>query len=132
MVREDLSLVRRAYSAFARRDLAAVLDTLDPEIVWRVAEGTPRIGGVYRGHDAVADLLSAMPSDPAAFRSEPDEVVAAGDRVFVMGHHRAPDGVDGAEVAIPFVHVWTLRDGAAVGFDGYSDSRRLGEAISPR
>lgn len=129
MAREDVKVVRRAYAAFGRRDLAAVLDTLHADVVWRVAESTPGIGGIHRGHDAVMDVLCAAPPDPSAFRSEPDDLLANGDRVIVLGHHRARSPRDGGEMTIPFVHVWTMRDGVAVGFDGYSDSPRLGEAL---
>ena len=49
---DNLNVIRGMYSAFARGDVARVLATLTPEIVWIEAEGFPS-AGTYTTPDAV-------------------------------------------------------------------------------
>lgn len=128
MADDDVMLLRRCYAAFDRRDPAAVIDALDPEIEWVVPEGSGAIGGVRRGHEEFLQFMLLFPDDRERFRSEPEEFLDAGDRVVVLGHHRGTTE-DGDPVEIPFAHVWTIRDGVAARFQGHSDSARLRELL---
>lgn len=128
MADDDVMLLRRTYAAFARRDPAAVIDALDPDIEWVVPEGAGAIGGVRRGHEAFLGFMLMFPEDPARFRSEPREYLDCDDRVVVLGHHRGSTE-EGFPIEIPFAHVWTVRDGAAVRFEGYSDSALLRDLL---
>lgn len=123
---EDLRLVRSAYEAFARRDLVGVLDACHPDVEWIVPEGEDPIGGVHHGYEAVLEeFLLRFPDDPALFHSDAEELLSVDGRVVVLGHHRGAGRPGEAGWEIPFVHVWTVRDGAAVRFQGHSDSARV-------
>jgi ketosteroid isomerase-like protein len=124
----DLDVVRRAYAAFARRDFAALLTLLDPDIEWESPEGTS-VSGVFRGHEGVlAGLFVRLPDRREQFDIEPEKFLQDDDEVVVLGHHRG-QGVDGLPYEIPFCHVWTLRQGFAVHFRSCVDAHRLGRSV---
>jgi ketosteroid isomerase-like protein len=127
-----VDLVRRSYEAFARGDLAAVMAEMDDEIVWEQAQGLPH-GGTYHGLDAVrANVFEPLDRDWwAEFSAVPDEVLEA-DRgtVVVLGRYRGVAQRTGNPLDVPFVHVWTVRDGRAVRFRQFLDTAGWNAALA--
>lgn len=132
--KEHVKIVRNAYDAFARRDIAAVLETLDPKIAWHEPSGPlppPAGGGTYHGRDAVAnEIFGAIPKAWDEFAVEPDEFLEAGNRVVVVGaFHVKPKGRQTA-VTAPCVQIWTMRNGKAVSMENYTDTQQLARALA--
>jgi len=127
---DDVAVIAAVYRAFGRRDLPALLDLFDPDIEWIVPAGAGPLAGVHRGHDDVLErMFLRLPDDPAQLVADPDEFLAAGDRVIVFGHHRGRSRRDGVSFSIPFVHVWTMRDGYAVRYEPYFDTAAFKTAV---
>ena len=128
----SVGLVRRSYEAFARDDLDGVLADMDPDIEWHQAQGLPH-GGFYRGLDEVRRNIF----DPLGeewwdeFTADPDEFLDAGPEVVVLGRYRGRAKGTGKQLDVPFVHVWTVRDGKAVRFRQFLDTAGWVEALSP-
>jgi ketosteroid isomerase-like protein len=118
-----VDIVRRSYEAFARDDMDGVLADMDPDIEWHQAQGLPH-GGYYRGIDEVRrnifDPLDEEWWDE--FDADPDQFLDAGDEVVVLGRYRGVAKATGKRLDVPFVHVWTLRDGRAVRFRQFLDT----------
>ncbi len=127
----DVDAVRRAYEAFARDDLDGVVADMDPDIEWHQAQGLPH-GGLYRGLDAVRarvfDPLSAEWWEE--FSADPDEFLDAGDDVVVLGRYRGRAKGTGKELDVPYVHVWSFRDGRAWRFRQFLDTAGWNDALS--
>jgi ketosteroid isomerase-like protein len=127
-----VGLVRRSYEAFARDDMDGVLGDMDPDIEWHQAQGLPH-GGLYRGLDEVRrnifDPLDEEWWDE--FTADPDEFLDAGSEVVVLGRYRGRAKGTGKQLDVPFVHVWTVRDGKAVRFRQFLDTAGWVEALSP-
>ena len=125
-------LVQRSYVAFARGDLDAVMADMHDEIEWHQAQGLPH-GGFYRGIAEVRrnifDPLDEQWWDE--FSATPDEFLDAGAEVVVLGRYRGVAKGTGKRLDVPFVHVWTVRDGKAVGFRQFLDTAGWVEALSP-
>ncbi|MFE9635226.1 nuclear transport factor 2 family protein [Streptomyces sp. NPDC006463] len=120
---DNLALVRRAYRAFHDRDVAGLLDTLDPQVEWVHPDGMADygLGGTKHGHAGVREFLSRVPSVLGGMRLEPQEFVAADDRIVVFGV-RQVTSVRGTTRSLPFIHSWTLRDGIAVRMEDVFDT----------
>jgi ketosteroid isomerase-like protein len=127
---DAVEIVRRSYEAFARGDLAAVTADMADEIVWEQAQGLPH-GGVYRGLDAVRrNVFEPLDRDWwDAFSATPEEVLDAGSDVVVLGRYRGVAKGTGRRLDVPFVHVWTLRDGKAVRFRQFLDTAGWNAAL---
>lgn len=126
----ELEIVKRSYEAFDRGDLDAVLADMDPQIEWHQAQGLPH-GGLYRGIDEVRRNIFD-PLDESwwdGFTASPDEFLAAGDQVVVVGRYRGTAKQTRKQLDVPFVHIWTIRDGRAMRFRQYLDTAGWVEAL---
>jgi uncharacterized protein len=128
---DNVTLVQRSYASFEDGDLDAVLADMHPDIEWHQAQGLPH-GGFYRGVDEVRrnifEPLDAEWWDE--FTAKPDEFLDAGEQVVVLGRYRGVAKGTGKELDVPFVHVWTVRDGQAVRFRQFLDTAGWVDALS--
>ena len=126
MSQENVDLVRSAYEAFGSGDMDSVT-RLFADTEWHEAEGMP-YGGTFTGADAIlSNVLGPMSQDVEGFSVKPDEILDAGDKVVSLGRYRG-QGANGP-VDLKFAHVWTVRDGALVRFDHYTDTKLYAEAV---
>jgi ketosteroid isomerase-like protein len=127
-----VDIVRRSYEAFSRDDMDAVMADMHPDIEWHQAQGLPH-GGVYHGHDAVRRNIFD-PLDESwwdEFTAAPDEFLDAGSEVVVIGRYRGIARGTGKELDVPFVHIWTIRDGKATRFRQFLDTAGWVGALAP-
>jgi len=127
----NVTIVRRSYEAFARGDLDAVVADMDEAIEWQQAQGLPH-GGTYRGLAEVREnVFDPLDRDWwSAFSAVPDEFLEAGDEVVVLGRYRGTAKQTGKPLDVPFVHIWSLRDGKAWRFRQFLDTAGWVEALS--
>ncbi len=128
----NVTIVSRSYDAFARGDLDAVVADMDEAIEWQQAQGLPH-GGTYRGLvDVRANVFAPLDRDWwSEFSATPDEFVVAGDEVVVLGRYRGVAKETGKTLDVPFVHIWSLRDGKAWRFRQFLDTAGWLDALSP-
>lgn len=128
----NLLIVRRSYEAFARGDMDAVVADMHDEIEWQQAQGLPH-GGTYRGLDEVRrNVFDPLDRDWwSEFSAEPGELLDAGDEVVVLGRYNGVAKRTGRRLDVPFVHVWSLRDGRVWRFRQFLDTRGWVEALAP-
>jgi ketosteroid isomerase-like protein len=115
------------YDAFARRDAAAVLERLAPDVEIRQSELVPW-GGHYRGHAGAREffgkVLGAIDSTVTIER-----YIDAGDHVAAVGRTRGHVRAGGAPFDVPVVHVWTVRDQRIARLEVYIDTPAMREAL---
>jgi ketosteroid isomerase-like protein len=108
MSEENVDVVRRAFDAVNRRDMDALRELHDPDVIMRAVEGWPE-PGPFVGREAAmrwyAELLGAFDIDAMEQISCTD----AGDRVVLQciwhGMGRGP------EMNLEFTGVFTVRKG---------------------
>jgi ketosteroid isomerase-like protein len=109
----------------------AVLEYVDPEIVFESAIVSRAEGGIYRGHDG----LRAWAADyEAAFdevRTTPEEFRDLDDRVLMLGRVVARGRGSGVPVESQTAFLSTLRDGRIVHAKGFLDWKQALEAAGP-
>ena len=134
MSQENVELIRRAYKAFNRGGVDAVIDEgiWSPEIVWDATpSGIPGLG-VYRGHEEVKsffkdDWFQAFPFED--WELEVDELIDHGDQVIGICRQRGRGAASGAGTELVLAQVATVRDGQAVRIDNYLDRAKALEAV---
>ena len=128
---EAVEATRRSYEAFARGDMDAVVADMHPEIEWHQAEGLPH-GGLYRGLEEVRrEIFEPLDAEWwAEFAAEPHEILDAGDEVVVLGRSRGSAMATGKPLDVPFVHVWSFREGRAWRFRQFLDTAGWREALA--
>ena len=106
-----VALVRRAFEAFDRRDLDALVELTDPEVeLFAPTAALANAGRCYRGHDGIARYLQDVERTWARLQVIPEKFREVGNHVVCLGHTRAL-ARDGFEVDGPTAWVWEIRGG---------------------
>ena len=112
--RANQALIERAYEAFVRGDIPAVLQVLAEDILWHVPGRGP-ISGNYHGHAEVLGFFRHfMELSEGTFRLAVEKVLAKDDRVIVLVTESAQRHK--RQWSSPQVHAWTVKDGRATVF----------------
>lgn len=80
----NVDIAKAAYQAFRTGDLAALKDTMTPDVVWWSSEEI-QPGGEQRGVDEVMAMFMAIGEKWRRFEVQANEFIDAGDRVVVLG-----------------------------------------------
>lgn len=119
---QNSDLIRNLYAAFARGDIPSVLGALAPDATWTEAEGGP-YAGTYRGADAIlSGVFMRLGGEWDGFAAAPEQYVAEGDTVVVLGEYSGTFKTTGRAMRAPFAHVWKLRDGQVQAFTQITDT----------
>jgi ketosteroid isomerase-like protein len=118
MPSENVDRLRRGFEAFARGDIDAVEEVIDPEFEIEnsiLIDALPSVRGV----EALQVNTDRVREAFGDFTWEPQEIIEVGDRILVRVHVAG----EGRSTALPMEqlspnldigHLWTLRDGRAV------------------
>ncbi|MGH2952365.1 MAG: nuclear transport factor 2 family protein [Solirubrobacterales bacterium] len=121
MSEENVKQVRSGYEAFARGDVDAVLELLDPDVDWHPAIA-PILGvETMRGTEAVRRFLTRdLFEGFDQFRADPLSFEDLGDFVLVMVRYTGRGESSGIELDQRFATLYELRDGKTVTMRDYS------------
>jgi hypothetical protein len=120
----NVQLVKRAYAAFQKGDIDAVVDAMHPDIEWHEAEHSPwHAPDGHHGPTAVlANVLARIAEDFDRFEVVPHRFHDAGTTVMVEGRYRAHATATSDPLDAQVCHVWTIRGGKLAGFQQYTDT----------
>jgi uncharacterized protein len=119
---QDVNTMRKAYEAFNRSDIQAVLAAFDTQIEWHEPGGGRAPKGTFRGPQGVAkDVFGTIPVNFEEFKAETEYFIDGADHVVVTGRFRGRSK-GGQQLDAPFAHVWTMRNGKAAIFHHYVDA----------
>jgi ketosteroid isomerase-like protein len=110
----SIDLVRRAFAAFAERDLEAVLEVVGPDVEF--FPPTASIAGhdtPYRGHEGLRQYFEDVARIWEVLEVVPHEYREVGGRVVALGRVYGR-GVDGLLVDSPTGWIWTVAGGKIV------------------
>jgi ketosteroid isomerase-like protein len=104
-----IAVVRRAFQAFDRRDLATLVALTDPAIeLFAPTAALANEGRCYRGHDGIARYLMDVAHTWMRLQVVPEKFREVGNHVVCLGRVHA-EARDGMEVDSPTAWVWELR-----------------------
>ena len=128
---QNTRIVQDAYAAFGRGDVAAILATLDDNVIWKAVYGAgPQVptSGERRGKAAVGDFFKLLGESLQFERFEPRKFVAQGDTVAVLGSYAARAST-GRRIESDWVMIFEVRDGKIRSFQEFTDSAALNAAF---
>lgn len=129
---QNTRLVQDAYAAFFRSDLNGMLALMSDDVVWKGVTGASRdvpMSGVRHGKAEVTRFFEHVARDMTFSRFEPQQFVAQGEKVVVLGHYAATIRTGGT-MDSDFVMVFTLRGGRIVEFQEFLDVSQLNAAYA--
>jgi ketosteroid isomerase-like protein len=113
----DVDLVRAAYDALNRRDLAEIFRLTDPDFGLRTL-----IGETFQGHEGLEAWLEQLLGAFDDYRADVEEVLhTAGGLVVVVVRRQARGKGSGVPVQHRFAHVWRVRANRLISMHAYTD-----------
>src|SRR5215210_1187776 len=129
MSQENVEVVRLAFAAFERGDVAAVEALYAPDVEWSDVQHAPDVERVVHGWDAVKRIWAGWVESFGDFRAEIEEYIDAGDWVICLTHWRGSGTASGASFDIRSADAYEVRDGKIVrAWGGYGSKEEALEA----
>jgi ketosteroid isomerase-like protein len=129
----NIQTVHRLYDAFARRDMAAILGVLSPDVEWSEPDHPFNpCGGTRRGHAGFLEWARVGSQEEDVLLLEPRLFLTGDDSVAVVGRTRCRARSTGREYETDFVHLVRFKNGQVVRFQEFFDTYAAGEAFRPR
>jgi ketosteroid isomerase-like protein len=131
MPQENVNRMRESIEAMNRRDIQAVLRSMDPEV--RFEHRLAALQGNFVGLDGVRGWLADLAEHFDAWRIHcPDIRDLGDDRVLALGTVKAKGRESGVETELPFTVVATFRDGLITHFTDFGDKNQALKAAGVR
>ena len=127
MSQENVEVVREVWDAYSRGDFDRIMEFSDPHVVMITLEE----GAVY-GSNAVRENYRRWKETWAEAETTVEEVIGAGDRVFVMARFRGRGQASAIEVEARLYEVYTMRDGTILRVDEFHEREQALEAAGLR
>ena len=130
-VESNLAVVRRAYAAFGRGDVAGVLDCFAPDACFDCM-GAPHLpcAGLWRGHEGLGRFLAAIGAMAEVRAFEPGPLLPlSGGRVMVEGTETLHFRGSGREATGRWLHVFVLGGGLIQSGTEWNESAVLAAAF---
>ena len=127
----NLEIIQNFYQAFKDHKKQEYLDACDEKIEWNVLEGFPN-GGKYVGKNAVfEEYFPKMLSNFTEFHAISEEFLSFDEKVIVLGEYRGKTKTNN-EFAIPFSHVYQIKDEKIIKFNQYTDTEIIQNALEKK
>jgi ketosteroid isomerase-like protein len=121
MSRENVEVVRRAFAAYARGDVEAMLEEVDQEVQWKqIEEPEP----VY-GRDGVREAVRRWDETWDNLQAEVEEYIDAGECVVALIRFRGLGRTSGVPVEMASYHLFTVRNGKVARMFEYGPGKRV-------
>jgi len=127
---ENEKLVRAFYESTAPGHREALWAIQAPRVIYDMPEGMPVGSGHFEGLVDVLErfLTNFYGAFDVHFVAE--EFIARGDSVVAIGRIEGKTRKASVSVAVPFVHVWTVRDRRLQRLRAFTDTAVLARALA--
>jgi ketosteroid isomerase-like protein len=126
---QNVQVVKDAYAAFGRGDVASILSSLTDDVSWELP-GPAEIpyAGLRRGRDGAAEFFQRLGEADDVQLFEPRRFLADGNLVVVLGRYEARVKATGKIAKSDWVHVFEFRDGKVASWREFLDSEEYAKA----
>jgi ketosteroid isomerase-like protein len=126
----NIGLLRQAYDAYSKGDIQRVMGIFAQDVDWDIpeVEGLP-FTGKRHGLGQVGEFFRLMNECQEAREFTPDQFIAQGDQVIVLGHCTFAVRTTGLEYSDEWCHVFTIAGGKVTKFKEYSDTHKAAQAF---
>jgi ketosteroid isomerase-like protein len=130
MSEENEKRVRAFYEATMPGHRESLRGLQAPHVVYDLPEGMPVGCGHFEGLQDVLDRFLTSFYRALDVRFLAEEFIAAGENVIAIGRIEGKTRKAGVPVDVPFVHVWTVRDGYLQRLRAFTDTALLARALA--
>lgn len=122
--------VRAFYAATLPGHREALRGLQSPDVIYDLPEGMPVGGGHFQGLDEVLERFLADFYGAFDVRFVAEEFISAGEHIVAIGRIEGETRKAAVPVNVPFVHVWTVREGYLQRLRAFTDTALLSQALA--
>lgn len=127
---ENRQLVLEGYRQFQSGDIAGLLARFRDDAVWASPDSDILpFAGHFHGRQGIGQFFARLDAAVQATRFAVKDAIAEGDKVVVIGEATWRSRMTGRDYDMPWVHVFTLRDGMVERVDSYYDTAPAAAAL---
>lgn len=125
-------IVKDLYEAYRRGDLAAILASLSPDVIWET-EGPAiiRFCGIRHGIQQATGFFEALAADFSNPEITITDYVESGDTVMTLGRFKATARNTGKLFDSPIAQYWKISNGKVARYVGFDNTAAAVEALQP-
>lgn len=130
MGQNSVKTIENLYAAFEVGDIPKVLAGLDEKVVWNEAEGNKYAdGNPYIGPEAVLNgVFARIGADHEYFKLVNIQLhEMQNNQVLATLRYQAKLKKNGATYDAQVAHLWTLKNGKAIAFQQYLDTKKVAD-----
>ena len=126
---ENARLVQQVYQSIKAGDIQSLLNSLAEDVQWELPEmeNVP-FAGKRHGREAVGQFFGILSEVQDVVKFEPEEFVAQGEKVVVLGHFTMRIKATGRNISSAWAHAWTVENGQITRFCEYVDTAAVSNA----
>ena len=126
---KNYDVIAAHYAASDRLDIARMMAPLTPETRWTEMAGFP-YAGTYDGPQGVIEgVFKRIGADWEGYNFKLETLLDADTSVVGVGTYRGTFRATGKSMTARVVHVWTMRDGKVEGFEQFTDTKLVADAM---
>lgn len=129
---ENEKRVRAFYESTAPGHRESLRGLQSSRVVYDLPEGMPVGCGHFEGLQDVLDRFLTNFYGAFDVRFVAEEFIVEGAEVVALGRTRGKTRKAGVPVDVPFVHVWTVRDGYLQRLRAFTDTALLADALAKK
>jgi len=124
---DNISLIRKIYSAFSSGDVQTILANVGGNAQWvNYGPQTVPYAGDFTGR--IQGFFQAIGGSTTDGKVIPDKFIAQGDYVVAIARYTATVRGTGAHIDTPVAHIFTVSGGKVTSWTGFSDSAAVAAA----
>jgi ketosteroid isomerase-like protein len=126
---DNIGLIRKIYAAFGAGDVQTILDSVADGASW-INHGPATIpyAGSRSGKTQILEFFEAIDGSTTGGTVIAENYIAQAGTVVATGWYRATVRHTGAEIDSPIAHIFTIRDGNVIRWEGFSDTAHVAQA----
>jgi len=127
---ENLETVKGLYESFAKGDIEAIREIMDPDVELHEPRGLGFGRGTHHGFDDIVEnVFSRFGNEWVDVSVVPERYIADGDTVAALQTWTGTNSKTGKSVESSGVHVFDFQDGKIVQWTSYADTALFNAAL---
>lgn len=128
---ENVMIVQQLYADFGQGDIPSVLSVMAEDVIWKQpVTGPAPFAGTVRGREQLGEWFGQMDAVSEVEAFEPQEFIAKGDSVVVLGNYRYRSKATGKSWESDWAMVWVVKNGQIAEGQIYEDTLAQAYAMS--
>jgi len=128
-MKTNLQIIADHYAASARQDVVGMMLDVSPDVAWTEMAGFP-CAGTWTGVDQVIEkVFKVLGSEWEAYTFSLDQLIDGGDQIVGVGSYHGTYRKTGKAMQARVTHVWRLAGGKIVGFEQFTDTLLVAQAM---